>query len=148
MQTLDGPGGELFWPNLLNVSPEAYGCKAWFCTQHLEAEGALGGMEASVEAVTHHCFGGQHNLSSEAHEGNSTFRLAQQQGLDNRVTDIKRWETASRADPFFVLSVKWKSTGLTVGDLLRAELKANRLRRVPQSVRDLVSIMLRKTRPR
>ena len=114
-----------------------------------QAEGARRiGLEAAVEAVTHHCFGGQHNLSSEAHEGNSTFRLAQQHELDERVTHIERWEEASRRDPFFVLSVKWKSTGLTVGDLLRSELRANRLRRVPQTVRDLVTIILRKTKPR
>lgn len=148
LQNLDGPGGELFWPNLLNVSPDARNCKSWFCTQYLDAEGAQGGIETAVEAVTHHCFGGQHNFSSEAHEGNSTFRLAQQQGLDGRVTDVQRWEIASRADPLFVLSVQWRSTGLTVGELLRSELKANRLRRVPRTARDLVSIMLRKARPR
>lgn len=148
LRSLDGPGGELFWPNLLNVSPDSHGCKAWFCTQYLDGEDTHGGVEAAVEAVTHHCFGGQHNLSSEAHEGNSTFRLAQQQDLDSRITDVTHWETATRHDPFFVLSVDWQSTGLTVGDLLRSELSANRLKRVPQTVKDLVSIMLRRTRPR
>ncbi len=120
LRTLDDA---LYWPNLLNVSPNAHGCLAWLCTQYLGTEAHAPGVAAGLDAIVHHTFGGGFNLSSEAHEGASAFGKAQKDGLDPRVTDVDRWEAASVADPRFVLSVGWKPVdGLTVRKLIEKEL--------------------------
>jgi hypothetical protein len=143
LQSLRGPGGQLSWPNLLNVSPRAHGCLCWFCTQYLEQEGPLRGITAGLDAVTHHLWGGQFNFSSEAHEGQSCFSKARDEGIDPRVTDIDRWEAASLADPRFVLHVNWAATGCDVQTLVLSELSAQGLEPYPNSLSHLATQVLR-----
>ena len=133
---------ELFWPNLLNVSPHAYDCVAWLCTQYLRRERPAPGITAGLDSVIHHLFGGGFNFSSEMNEGQSCFGKAKADGIDPRVTDLDYWETESVRDPRFVLQVEWKSTGLNVGQLLEAELKS--LGAAPQlsNTSELVSTLL------
>jgi hypothetical protein len=143
LQSASGPGGELYWPNLLNVSPNAHDCLSWFCTQFLEQEGPLQGLRRGLDAVTHHLWGGHFNLSSEAHEGLSTFGKAREDGVDPRVTDVDRWEAESITDPRFVLSVDWRSTGMDVYRLVLSELSAQGVEPFPKSASTLANHVLR-----
>jgi len=143
LRSLDGEGGSLCWPNLLNVSPHSYGVTAWFCTQYLRLPPGQRDITSGLDAVIHHVFGGSFNASSEHHEGMSTFSLCQREKVDKRVTNVKRWEKESRKDPKFVLKVKWKPAGLTVRNLIERELEFNKLQTVPANVGALGNIMLR-----
>ena len=113
----------LCWANLLNVSTNAHGCLAWICTQYLAHERPAPGITAGLHALVHHLFGGGFNQSSEHHEGQSAFGKAALDKIDSRVTDVDRWEAESVKDPRFILVVKWKEVGLTVGDVIVNELK-------------------------
>ena len=135
-------GDALYWPNLLNVSPNSYGCLAWLCTQYLGHERPAAGVTAGLDALVHHLFGGGFNRSSEVHEKNSAFSKARADGIDARVTDVDRWETESVRDPRFVLQVKWKPVGVTVGQLMEAELAKCGTARPLGAVAELVSVLL------
>ena len=102
LSSLDGPGGALYWCNLLNVSPHSYDCTAWFCTQYLGAESMSTDLASTLSAVVTHLWGGVFTRSSEAHEGSSAFSKAVQERIDPRVTDVDRWEAESDKDPRFV----------------------------------------------
>lgn len=132
LSSLDGPGGALYWPNLLNVSPNAYGCTSWLCTQYLSAEPMRPGLAAGLDAVVNHLWGGSFNRSSEHHEGASTFSKAVADGLDPRVTDVDRWEAESDRDPRFPLSVAWRPAELSVRQLIEAELRRAKI--LPQKM--------------
>ena len=93
--------------------PRRHGCTSWLCTQFLDMEHRPSGITAALNAVVHHLWGGPFNLSSEAHEGASTFSKARDEQIDPRVIDVDRWEAESVRDPRFVLDVPWRSTGLT-----------------------------------
>jgi hypothetical protein len=138
----NGPGGELFWPNLLNISPNAHGCTAWMCTQFLDRERRPPGITGGLNAVVHHLWGGPFNFSSEAHEGTSAFGKACADGIDPRVTDIDRWEAESIRDPRFILSVPWRSTGLDVQKLILGELAFQKLEVVPGTASSLANHLL------
>ena len=143
LRGLDGEGGTLYWPNLLNVSPNAYGCTAWFCTQYLPVREIPLGIAAGISEVVHHLWGGSFNRSSEEHEGKSTFSKAVEESVDPRVTDVDRWEAESAKDPRFVLSVNWKSTGITVGQLINSEMRVLQVKPAPTTAQELVTISLR-----
>ena len=143
LENCSGPGGELFWPNLLNVSPNAHGCTAWLCTQFLDAEIRPGGITADLNAVVHHLWGGPFNLSSEAHENASTFSKARDEAVDPRVIDVERWEAESVADPRFILGVPWRSTGLDVRKLVLAELACQQIATFPNTASALANLLLR-----
>jgi hypothetical protein len=148
LEHYDGEGGELFWPNLLNVSVNAYQCTAWFCSQYLTMARKIGTMQSRLNEVAHHLWGGGFNASSEAHEGLSTFGLCVKEKIDERVTDVARWAEASQTDPDFVLTVKWKTTGLTIKDLVEREVKFHKLPPAPRSVRSLVTSLLGRAKPK
>ena len=147
LQSASGPGGELRWPNLLNVSPNAHGCTAWFCSQFLDSEATERGITAGLNAVCHHLWGGHFNLSSEAHESQSAFSKTRDEGVDPRVIDVDRWEEESIRDPRFVLDVPWPSTGLTVHKLIVAELAAHGIAPWPASAAALGNCVFRARRP-
>jgi hypothetical protein len=130
------------------VSVHAYECTAWYCSQFLSEARVRTKLQTGLDAVVHHLFGGGFNSSSEAHEGLSTFGLCVKENVDPRITNVSRWEEASKQDPRFVLNVKWKPTGLTVKDLIERELKFHNLTSVPRSVQTLGTIVLRKAKPR
>jgi hypothetical protein len=148
LESDDGQGGELFWPNLYNVSVNAYGCTAWYCSQHLAVARTPGPVQHALHEVVHHLFGGGFNASSEAHEGLSTFGLCAQEKVDDRVTDVHRWAEASQQDPRFILSVHWKTTGLTIRDLIESELKHHKIARAPRTAQALGNMLLRKAKPK
>jgi hypothetical protein len=144
----EGEGGALYWPNLYNVSVNAYGLTAWYCSQHLPASRRRTDIAAGLNNVVHHLFGGGFNASSEMHEGLSTFGLCGQEKVDPRVIDVSEWQKATVDDPNFVLKVAWKPTGLTVKDLIERELKFHNLPAYPQNVKALGNILLRQTKPK
>lgn len=148
LESLEGDGGALFWPNLYNVSVNAYDCTAWYCSQHLAEARVCTKLQAGLNAVVHHLFGGGFNASSEAHEGLSTLGLCVKENVDPRVTDVKRWAEASKQDPRFVFKVNWKPTGLSVMDLVERELKFHKLSAYPQNVRAVGNIVLRRAKPK
>lgn len=150
-----GLESELFWPNLLNVSPHSYGCTAWFCTQYLGTElvksrrGRRRDLSESAQlaAVAHHLWGGGFNRSSEVHEGTSCFSKAAEDGLDPRVTDVERWQKASVKNRRFILKVSWKATDLTVRRLVQKQLEAHNLPRDVSDTSELISVLLAKDTP-
>jgi hypothetical protein len=136
---------ELYWSNLLNVSPHAYHCKAWLCTQYLahELAGAPPGVTSGLNALMHHTFGlGGWNWSSDLSEGKSAFTLAKEMDVDPRVIDVDRWEQESLADPKFVLQVPWKPVGLTVRQLIQDEFKINRAERNLGQASEMVNLLM------
>ena len=141
LQSLDD---ELYWSNLLNVSPHAYQCKAWLCTQYLSTElaGATG-VTKGLNALMHHTFGlGGWNHSSLLSEGKDALTLCREMGVDARVTDVDAWERASQADPKFVLQVAWKSVGLNVRQLIQDDFKIHRAERNLGQASEMVSLLL------
>ncbi|MBI4584938.1 MAG: hypothetical protein HY717_13070 [Planctomycetes bacterium] len=140
---------ELFWSNLLNVSPRSHGCTAWVCTQYLADEmnqlaAKLRRPLTEVEAL--HCFilhlfGGGLNRSSEAHEGMSCFGKAAMDKVDPRVTDVTRWQAASEK-PEFILGVAWKPAGHTIRSLILDQLDRSGARRDLGDAAELVSLLL------
>lgn len=139
LRRIDDP---LFWSNLLNVSPNSYSCRAWICTQYLSHESPQTGIVSGLDALLKHLWGAGNNRSSESHEGASCFSKAVAEKVDPRVTDFDRWEKESITDPRFVLNVKWRPVGLTVRQLIEAELQHHRVKRDLGSTAELVNIFL------
>ncbi len=144
----DGPGGALCFPNLLNVSPHAYDCVSWFCTQYLPVGDLPPGMAAGLDAIIHHLWGGGFNASSEEHEGLSGFGLTVQKEIDERVANVDRWEAESQRDPRFVLNVPWLDARVSVAQLIEREMKFHHVAPSPESVRVLGNLLLRQAHPR
>ena len=131
----------LSYCNLLNVSPGAYGCTAWFCTQYLDVSGMSGPADI-LTGILSHVWGGGFNKSSEAHEGQSCFSLCQSKKLDSRVTDVNTWEKESEKNPRFVLDVKWHNTAVTPRSLIESEFKRVNITTCPNNSKALGNIML------
>lgn len=138
LSTLDD---EVYWSNLLNVSPHAYGCRAWICTQYLRTEHPQPGVTPGLHALLNHLWGGGFNRSSEHHEGSSAFKKAGDDKVDPRVTDVERWEQESIKDPRFVLKVNWKPVGVTVRQLIQEELNRHQAVRDLSRTKELVSLL-------
>jgi hypothetical protein len=145
---LDGPGGELYFPNLLNVSPLAYNCVCWFCTQYLTLPRSRGNPTPALDAVVNHLNSGKFNLSSEYSEGESGFSYYKKLGIDPRVADVDLWEAASQQNPRWVLEVPWQTTGIVLGQLIDSELAHQRAAGPPATAAAYGNILLRKSRPR
>jgi hypothetical protein len=143
-QPLKSLDDELYWPNLLNVSPNAYQCKAWLCTQYLSTElGGASGVTKGLNALMHHTFGlGGWNHSSLLSEGKDAWTLCRELDCDPRVTDVDAWEKASRADPKFVLQIPWKPVGLTVRQLIESDFKIHRAQRNLGQASEMVSLLM------
>jgi hypothetical protein len=148
LRSKEGPGGALCFPNLFNVSPHAYDCISWFCTQYLPARSLPPETAPCLDAIIHHLWGGDFNASSEEHEGQSTFGLTVRQQIDQRVASVERWEAESQKDPRFVLNVPWLDAGVNVCQLIERELKFHRVASSPASVRVLGNLVLRRSRPK
>jgi hypothetical protein len=132
---------ELYWSNLLNVSPHSYGCRAWICTQYLRTECPQPGVTPGLHALLNHLWGGGFNRSSEQHEGSSAFKKAGDEKVDSRVTDVECWEKESIKDPRFVLKVSWKPVGVTIRQLIQEELTRHKAVRDLSRTRELVNLL-------
>ena len=145
---LAGLDDELFCSNLLNVSPNSYGCRAWICTQYLAHENPQPGVTPGLHALVNHLWGGGFNRSSEQHEGSSAFQMAAQDKVDARVTDVDRWEKESIENPRFVLDVKWKSAGVTIGRLIQEEIDRHKPIRSLNRASELVNLLSATRKPK
>ena len=139
---------ELFHCNLLNVSPDAYGCVAWLCTQYLELPKPRGGarlasMTDQLDSVASLILGGILNRSSEEHEGKSCYRLSVEKTIDRRVLDPARWQAETEKDASFILGVDWMPAGVTVGQLIERQLAAARAGGGIESTAEIVNLLLR-----
>ncbi len=146
LTALDGSGGELFFPNLLNVSTHAYHCISWFCTQYLAPLVTHCSVPETLDAVVQHLVSGSFNYSSEHSEGGSGFTLYRELDIDPRLGNVGLWEEASRLDPSWILTVPWKSANTTVGKLIDDELRHLKASGPPSTAAALGNILLRKTR--
>ncbi len=149
-EPIENLDSKLFWSNLLNVSPNAYGCIAWFCTQYLAKELKLKSRRSrqvltfsgQLDAVLTHLWGGGFNRSSEHNEGQSCFSKAVEDRIDARVTDVERWQAESVADSNFVREVEWKSTKLSVRRLIMRHFARAQLPRDLADTGELVNVLL------
>lgn len=138
---------KLYWSNLMNVSPHAYDCYAWVCTQYLRAERTPPGIAVGLDTLLHHLWGGGFNLSSEHHEGNSCWSKAVKEKVDPRVIDMDRWERESIANPRFVLDVNWKPVGVTVRQLIEKELNKAKSARNLGKTSEIVNVLTASRQP-
>lgn len=143
---------ELLLSNLLNVSPNAYGCVAWFCTQYLNSamtDAPANGKQYThlewLQALVKHLWDSGMNRSSEANEGQSCFSLSQSKNIDPRVTDFDRWQQCSVEYPLFVTEVNWLPTGVTIGQLIETWLKRLNKRRTIDSAANLATALQAET---
>lgn len=111
----------LLLPNLYNVA-DGYGLKCWLCLAQLQIDLTPLSWQDKVREIRRHLWGAGFNRSSELHEGMSYWTAMR--GIDRRFETLDKWEQASRDDPFFPLTVGWKPSGKTVGELMGAMIAA------------------------
>ncbi|TFH19779.1 MAG: hypothetical protein E4H03_13320 [Myxococcales bacterium] len=107
-----GDDDTLLLPNLLNVSPDAYGQKAWLCLVNLPTIAGQS-WQQKIKTVVQHTFSAKFNRSSDTHEGSSYWQLMRD--VDPRVSSVAAWHDATTKNPCFALDVPWKRAerGLT-----------------------------------
>ncbi len=112
----------LCYPALLNVSWIETGTRTrcWVCTQHL-AHAAKDDWTRQLCNLLDHTWNGAFNLSSEKHEGKSTFGASQ--GVHQALKSVGSWEQASAQDDAFALKVPWLKCPLNVGQQMDAMLQ-------------------------
>ena len=115
-----GDDDALLLPNLLNVSPEAYGQKAWLCLANLRTIGKES-WQQKIASVVQHTFSAKFNRSSEEHEGSSYWQLMRD--VDLRVSSVAAWHEATRQNPCFALDVPWKRAERGLTDELGAMME-------------------------
>jgi len=108
----------LDYPNLLNTA-KGYGNLCWLCLAQMSHVGALS-WNKKIEAVVQHFWEAGFNLSSEYHEGMSYFQ--KMKDLDPRLKSIAEWEKATQEDPLFMIKIPWKSTGMTIREVIDSML--------------------------
>lgn len=112
----------LFFPNLLNVS-EGYGQKCWLCLANMTDVSQLP-WNKKVRKVLEHFWEAGFNKSSEYHEKNSYWQKTTAARLDPRLNSVESWQAATKEDPLFMLTVKWKRAGLTIKQVVESMLAA------------------------
>lgn len=126
---------ELYYTNLLNVA-RGHGMDSWVCLLNLGRRLGTLTWDERLHVVTEHFWQAAFNRSSEMHEGNSYFTAMR--GVDQRVAGAAAWETATRDDSYFALSVRWRKTerslGATLSDMLERVAPHSPIERVEQLV--------------
>ena len=107
---------ELLLPNLLNVAT-AYGQTCWLCLANLNPNMAQLSWAERVRRIWTHVFQAGFNTSSEHHEGNSYWQTMRM--VDPRVASVAAWQEESARDPFFPLTVEWKTSGRTLRSVMK-----------------------------
>ena len=138
-----GPGGELFWPNLLNVSPDAHGCTSWLCTQFLDMEHRPAGITAGAERRGASSLG--RAVQSVERGPRRHYDVQQGRRRADRSAGHRRRSLGSEMvrDPRFVLDVPWRSTGLDVQKLILAELACQQIAAYPDTASAVANLLLR-----
>jgi hypothetical protein len=112
---------ELLYPALLNCSrfvpPDGHPL-SWICTQYLDRspfialEDTNQRLRAGFVELMRCLLQSGFNASSDLHEHSSWYTESTR--VDPRIATIEKWEEATKADPFFVQSVPWLKTGLSI----------------------------------
>ncbi len=110
---------ELLLPNLYNVA-KAYEQLCWLCLANLRKNLAPLDWAEKLRVIWTHTFNAGFNASSERHEGMSYWGAMRK--VDPRVASLAAWEEATRKDPLFPLSVQWRPSGRTVGQVMEEML--------------------------
>jgi len=107
----------LCFPALLNISriETPLREKAWICTQYLDYDPTADWSE-QLQSLLEHAWNGGFNLSSENHEGASWFGLSE--GAHPDLHSVENWERASAADDAFALTVPWRPSLLSLGQVI------------------------------
>jgi hypothetical protein len=129
----------LYLPNLLNVA-DGYGQKCWLCLANMEDVSRLP-WNRKVQRVVEHVWEAGFNRSSEHHEGNSYWQQMSEANLDPRISSLESWEKATKADPFFMLDIKWRPAGLTVKQAVDAMLSVGYAPASINTSADLVTLI-------
>jgi hypothetical protein len=129
---------QLLLPNLYNVA-SGYRQQCWLCLANIRRDLGPLSWNDKVREIRRHMWAASFNKSSDVHEGNSFWQTMR--GIDRRVQSLDAWEEASRQDPFFPLTVKWRAAGCNVGDLIDGMLDAAGSGRSPETLPDLVRIL-------
>lgn len=102
-EPLESLDDTVFWPNLLNTSPNSYGVRNWLCTQYLHTEGHDGTMRGQLHALAKHLWGGGFNRSSDENEGMSGFSLHEDERPGTPLGNTDLWEEATAENPRFIV---------------------------------------------
>ncbi len=131
---------ELFIPNLLNVSdvPGPGGKKTWLCIQYVDV--TTRDWYGKVRAVGDDVMFGVFNRSSEHHEGHSYFADSVKEPCDPRVASVSAWVEATKEDPYFALTLPWRSASRTARDIVTEMLDRGCPARRFRTQADLVAI--------
>ena len=138
-EAISSENDALCFPNLLNVS-EGYGQKCWLCLANMTDVSQLP-WNKKVHRVLEHFWEAGFNKSSEYHEKNSYWQKATAARLDPRLNSVESWQAATEEDPLFMLKVKWKPAGLTVGQVVESMLAAGYGTAAIKSSSDLITLI-------
>jgi hypothetical protein len=118
LRTLDDP---VCYPNLLNVRDKP-SQECWLCLNALGTDLASMTWEERVRALRSHLWSTSFTRSVEMGGRPSYWELMRD--VDPRVADIRRWAEETRKDPLFVLGVRWRPTGRSVGEAMTRAVDA------------------------
>jgi hypothetical protein len=116
---------ELLFPGLLNCSrfePQEGRPLSWICTEELNRRAIFGEPEPrrrlhlGLKALRECLFQSGFNYSSDNHEYASWYTESRR--VDRRVSNIDRWQTATKKNGFFALDVPWIKTGKNVRQIV------------------------------
>jgi hypothetical protein len=138
-EAISSENDALFFPNLLNVS-EGYGQKCWLCLANMTDVSQLP-WNKKVHKVLEHVWEAGFNKSSEHFEKNSYWQKTTAARLDLRLNSVESWQAATKEDPLFMLKVKWKPAGLTVGQVVESMLAAGYGAAAIKSSSDLITLI-------
>jgi hypothetical protein len=128
----------LFFPNLYNVA-DGYGQTCWLCLANMRRDLSKLTWADRVAVIRNHLWGAGFNQSSEVHEGMSYWQAMRK--IDPRLNNLAAWEAASAADPFFPLTVKWRPSGATVGQVIDTMFDGIGTPRMPGTLSELVQML-------
>ncbi len=138
-EAISSQNDALCFPNLLNVS-EGYGQKCWLCLANMTDVSQLP-WNKKVHKVLEHFWEAGFNKSSEYHEKNSYWQKTTAARLDPRLNSVESWQAATKEDPLFMLKVKWKPAGLTVGQVADSMLTSGCGAAAIKSSSDLITLI-------
>jgi len=133
-----GDEDTLLLPNLLNVSPNAYGQTAWLCLANLRTIGKQS-WQQKIATVVQHTFSAKFNRSSEEHEGSSYWQVMRD--VDPRVSSVTAWHDETRANPCFALEVPWRRAARGVTEELTSMMEQVQAAATPRTAEDLAGIL-------
>lgn len=129
---------KLYFPNLLNVAP-AYGYISCFCVRKIGNISALP-MGYQIQKLIQHFWEAGFNESMNTH--GSYWDRMRRANLDPRISSLDNWRKATEEDPLFMLTVPWRSAGVTVHEVIHWMLLKSGASDGAKTVSDLITRIL------